>query len=486
MCAVYPSNSRPTDLDSESQTRGAWRRRLVVVGVALSLPALLWPWIVQLPPGGIEDDGYFYSQIAYNAGVHGRVSFDGIHPTDGFHLLWGYLLAAVSWLTALASDSKTVHLYLHCAVTVAVLGICGDRFGRSWTDRALLVALGMTGALPFETPLLALFYLCFMTAASSRGFEGRSWPLVLFPLLMVLTRIDAAPMAIVGAGVLLVHRRPRDFGRVVIGLVCGIVLQLVLMKALGGEWFSVSSTLKASRVGPLELPGVPPYLGRFVVLLVLGGVSGAAVVRHARWTRDVGPLFLWLGAVAFTASHFVFSLLRPWYYVPAFLVMVVALLWTQASETARTRWRVAHALAVVGAAAIAFVAIEAANSVRYRGESRRVRDFIEEVRRLVPATEPIYQVDGAGYTGFFTERRVVNGDGLVNTHEYARRLLANDLAGYLDEEGISYIITNRRRRSPVVEIGGLVVETSEVEELARKPGDSVNRFTNFVLYRRLR
>lgn len=494
-----PMNETPTPDSSVASTAGrgrlppasprgrgfSLRSASFVIGAALIVPLALWPWIVQLPPGGIEDDGYFYSQIAYNAGVHGLVSFDGIHRTDGFHLLWGYLLAGVSWLTALFTESKPAHLYVHCAVTVAVLSLCAECFGRSWLDRALLVGIGITGSLPFETPLLALFYLCLMAAVTSRGFEGRTWPLILFPVLVVLTRVDAAPMAVIGAGALWMDRRHRAFLKVLVSVGVGVGLQLLLMKAVGGEWFSVSSALKVGRIGPLELPGLPPYPGRFAVLLALGSVSLAAVVRHLRVQRDHGPLFLWLGVAAFTFPHAVFSVLRPWYYVPAFLVMTVALVWARDADRSRKVISPRVGLGVAGFAVLAFAALEVANSVRYREETGRVRAFIDEVRALVPPDEPIFQVDGTGYTGYFSQRRIINGDGLVNTHEYARRLRANELTSYLDEEEISYIITNRRRRDPVVDVGGLVVEPSEVEELARKTGESVNRFTNFVLYRRV-
>ena len=121
---------------------------------------------------------------------------------------------------------------------------------------------------------------------------------------------------------------------------------------------------------------------------------------------------------------------------------------------------------------------------RHADDTARVEAFLAEVRSEVPRDEPIFQVDGSGYTGYFSGRRIVNGDGLVNTHAYLRRLRAGALAGYLDEEGISYIIGNRAGDGPVVDVGGLVVERGEVEELARLRGDAPSPYTHFVLYRR--
>jgi hypothetical protein len=93
-------------------------------------------------------------------------------------------------------------------------------------------------------------------------------------------------------------------------------------------------------------------------------------------------------------------------------------------------------------------------------------------------------VDGSGYIGFFSERPVVNGDGFVNTHAYAERLKEGRLAGYLDEEGIDYIVTNHPDTADPVNFQGLIVTSEAVEEIASKRGPAVNRFTSFRLFRR--
>src|SRR5690606_31891993 len=39
---------------------------------------------------------------------------------------------------------------------------------------------------------------------------------------------------------------------------------------------------------------------------------------------------------------------------------------------------------------------------------------------------------------------IINGDGLVNSYNYARRLMQNDLGEYLRDEGICWLITTQR------------------------------------------
>ena len=91
------------------------RGRLPIDWVALLLlgavlVTLTYPRIAGFPYGLMEDDSYFYAQIAYNIGTTGRSTLDGIYPTDGYHLLWGGMLAALAWATNLVTDSKDAHL----------------------------------------------------------------------------------------------------------------------------------------------------------------------------------------------------------------------------------------------------------------------------------------------------------------------------------------------------------------------------------------
>lgn len=46
----------------------------------------------------IPDDAFYYMQAARNFARLGRWTFDTVEPSSGFHLLWGYVLAAMYWL----------------------------------------------------------------------------------------------------------------------------------------------------------------------------------------------------------------------------------------------------------------------------------------------------------------------------------------------------------------------------------------------------
>jgi hypothetical protein len=99
----------------------------------------------------------------------------------------------------------------------------------------------------------------------------------------------------------------------------------------------------------------------------------------------------------------------------------------------------------------------------------------------VPAEDHVYQFDGAGFVGF----HIIDGDGL-NTREYAKRAAQRTLTGYLDEEGICFVIDNVKRglSDVIVDYGGLRVRRSELDEVFRARTFGQHPTTDFVYRRR--
>ena len=70
----------------------------------------------------------------------------------------------------------------------------------------------------------------------------------------------------------------------------------------------------------------------------------------------------------------------------------------------------------------------------------------EWLRDNISADEVIFQIDGTGFTGYFSERRVIDGDGLVNSWEYQRYLRSGRIDEYLRAKGVSYIVSHKPPR----------------------------------------
>src|SRR5262245_37552203 len=92
-------------VDAPPSTTVAWRPRVwsawitgAVLFLLVSFP--LQESLTRFPRGLLADDAYFYVKTAWNVGVHGASTFDGIHSTDGYHLAWQAVLAGVSFIVS--------------------------------------------------------------------------------------------------------------------------------------------------------------------------------------------------------------------------------------------------------------------------------------------------------------------------------------------------------------------------------------------------
>ena len=99
-----------------------------VLSVLLAFP--LQPPLTRFPRALLADDAYFYVKIAWNLGRHGMSSFDGIHTTDGYHLLWGWVLGLTSALTGWFTVEPRFHLGAMLWLYFMVCWAIGIWFGR--------------------------------------------------------------------------------------------------------------------------------------------------------------------------------------------------------------------------------------------------------------------------------------------------------------------------------------------------------------------
>ena len=62
----------------------------------------------------------------------------------------------------------------------------------------------------------------------------------------------------------------------------------------------------------------------------------------------------------------------------------------------------------------------------------------QKLLEKLPVNSKIYQYDLSGHLNFFSKVPVINGDGLVNSFEYADLLFNNKLFDYLELNNICY------------------------------------------------
>jgi len=460
--------------------------------------------LTRFPRGLLADDAYFYVKIAWNLGMHHASTFDGIHVTDGYHLAWQSVLAAISFLAGSVSANPEFHLGAMLWGYFMMCWAIGIIFGRSRVDALLLFSVGLIFKVLMETTLLSLVLLALYARVYLAPFDerpntaARDWrwrPLLL--VLIPLVRIDAILIGFLMVLSRLFQRAMPGHGsnravkvKAVIAdfawLGAGAVLQLAWRRWYFGEWTSVSMQIKASSTSMalrLENNLIGLYGSNLISIAVFGvffALALWAAVRRGGFevTRDLVALS---APAAFVIFHLVAnSQVSYWYFLPALYVHVWYFLRFGPRASIRAGW--------IGRAAIALLPLLVAAkwAVDSRIRAQQIdwsRQFVQQVQRVVPEDEPIFEIDASGWVGWFSQRHVVNGDGLVNDHAYARRLRENQLAGYLRDEGIQYIIQNQYPRNDMlVDVAGLRVPVESVDVVIPPPANFPD-LTAFGLYR---
>lgn len=108
-------------------------RRLTIALVCVTVAMALWPVFVGLP--SVQEDGFYYLEIARNISLGLGSTFDGSRPTNGYHPLW---LLCLLPIVSVISDDTTVLLLVALlqAALVATAAACLFRTARRLTGAA--------------------------------------------------------------------------------------------------------------------------------------------------------------------------------------------------------------------------------------------------------------------------------------------------------------------------------------------------------------
>jgi hypothetical protein len=500
------SLDRSTASDREGSWPGAvWRSAAAVVvalaGVRLvvQLHSLVAPteWIVT---SLTNDDTYYYLQTAWNHARGGQPTFDGIHRTNGVQLLWYWWAVGLAHL-APSREALLLLTLASCAVLNSFSFFFLWRIGR-FTQQPLLAAVASlawfqaSGAVylsGMENSLHAMLLLWLIDAIirflvmqeTDDSARRRAVGVALLCTLVVWTRLDSAIVVVPLFLLTLFHSRPRMgwiFGPAVLMAVLGAGLMFGAYAWMAGTVVPVSGLVKTTgyRIDPATvldlfettLPLADPFPGYgtsfATVLLGMAGYLAlgpwAAPRSYARTTTMcwwVLVVFLFSGSAYLVCLSGLWdSNYSVWCRSPAILSMTLAGAAGIETLIRALRYRIPGGRAqsvLVGALGI-FAVAGLFGSYRIAGQEwRRARDVSDAQQilryrtarwiRLNLPGEVILAADNTGVLAYFSERRSINLDGLINSPEYARGVLGRDDNGrdgriieYLERERVDYLV----------------------------------------------
>ena len=425
----------------------------------------------------VPDDAAYYFKIAGNAAGGRGLTFDGINRTNGFQPLWLYILTALFAVCHGAPETMCrIVLVLQVILLAGAAALLHSLVARFFSRRTVLLCLALFAFFVFipsangmESAILVLSLAAVLYFGASAGVfvrrDARREPVFGLLLgLLVLARLDmifvplvvlvfACARAIAARGERRLHiaRAAGVFG----GFAVVVAPYLIYNRVSFGAVMPISGALKSSFPAvtlsgyALSTLGVRAWLG---LLMALGYLIWSLVrLRAPARGREALGLFRTAMSVMAIAIllHFLHSVLFMkwavfhWHYVPYVFFGAVSvcepaerMLQGGGSKRGDFLYRsILTAVIVLGSLAT-FKNLSRPPEMDWRSAAYDAGLWARENT----AKEAVFAMKDAGNFGYFSERRVINLDGVVNNREYQAALRERSLRGYLVIKGVRYIV----------------------------------------------
>ena len=444
--------------------------------------------------GLFEDDYYYYATIADRLVAQGRLTYDGLTTTNGFHPLWFVGIAALRAVFGRFGDAFYIALTVVAFASMVVTFELGRRFARALGASPALSS-GIAAVYAFGTAKLLsngmecvvavpLFIWLHLVLANTRVVTPRRALLIGFVAsLAILARLDIAlfvPLMIVGY--VAVARPPIIHAVRVLPAFCagGILVPLYAAAnaLIVGTPFPVSALAKRMVTEPgfslSYARGVAfwtVYGSTVAVVLPLGLLALVLLVRdrprERSASRMVGGLSIVYAFGFFGLNALPGWILFSWYAFPLAPALIASLVFIC------ERWRGLLNLRLQLAVATIVVILGPALSIRYyieHGPEWSTSDntllalSYDLADRMKDREGLIAMGAIAGVVGYVTEKPILQVEGLVADRRMVEHLRREDhLGDVLREYGADYLVVSLASARPEKRDGCYLVTQPSAE-----------------------
>ena len=424
--------------------------------------------------GLLEDDYYYYSIVADKLITTGRLTYDGVTLTNGFHPLWFLVILVVRIVFGRFGPAFYAALTVLFVASAALSYEFGRRFARSLgASRVLapaiaaaysigvakLACMGMEAAI--AVPLLLLFLA--EAAADAPLTPRRAAKLGLLASLAILGRLDIAfAVGLLIAGWLLFERPPVDRAlRLLASFGAGGALLAVYC---GANYASFGSIFPMSALAKqlIVRPGFSLFYVRYAAFLTVFGPTIALVLplgvvalfsvirrdgRGRHPARFVGGTMLFFTAIYYALNALTGWVFFGWYAYPLAPATIAAL-----AFIADWAAPVVRRVRVVGAAIAAGVAASPVASIYYfvtHGPLWSVSDnsllaMSYDLERHLRGKQGLFSMGAiAGIATYVIDKPVFQLEGLMSDKRLIDHVRREDsLPAVLDENDVDYLIVS--------------------------------------------
>ncbi|GIV16767.1 MAG: hypothetical protein KatS3mg022_2202 [Armatimonadota bacterium] len=424
----------------------------------------------------LPDDAFYYFKIARNFVKGYGFSFDAINPTNGYQPLWMYLLLIPAYITRemhVEVFPRVALVYQAILLLLAVVLLHSAMIQRCnlpavLTGDAFTLVLGLrlfVNGMETTTVFLVFASIIWYLSRQTADPPGTTYFALVGLLsgILFLSRLDSVFILLawmVGHALLRKQLGMRWSHLLLMAGMVGLVAAPYLLYnyVIFGDWMPISGRLKSSfpRVEHPDLFRVPL---QFYLVLVI-----CLFATLWLWRKIEQPRMLLLFLLAWSAGSWVHALhtvlFMKWavfnwhfssYWVP--LTTVVPLL--------LTRWQPSRYTTLVYLAGMmVWIAITLLLGrlfwQAWRGEEipnwHRVGYRAALWARQNTPASAVFAMKDCGVFGYYSDRRVVNLDGVVNNRELQMYLHQQQLARYLARKGVRFLVQHAvHERSTAVE-----------------------------------
>lgn len=448
---------------------------LLIGAACLPLLIAMWQPIPYVIERFTPDDAYYYLNTALNIAKGHGSTFDRINQTNGYHPLWMLILVPI--YKAFGGVELPLRISLSIEVLFAFLSMwLAFKLAREFMPLAiaalspalLFAFVWLAGFYALESHLLVLMSLIAAAFASFRPniFDPTSataddilWGFILGAV--ALSRLDASFVFVsylcilTAAGIRRGKISSAKLIRSISPFAFMLATYLLWNKCNFGHWMPISGALKTSFPKLVLLPRhllIKPVIVRMAIPLVssiayflvtiLGEPSNRLRQMHT-------PLIMFNLYVIFHSCYSAFLQdwgVFPWYFA---LSLSIASL-TLPALTSLLLCRQNVLSVSMAAACILLVAFAGAGKFLLPSRHYGLRRLYEQAIWLKVNTEPdaICIAEDAGIIGYYSQRRVINLDGLINSYEYQEYLKHGRFSDYLHKKGVQYFIATRGNPEP--------------------------------------
>ena len=476
-----------------------WTQLAIMLGIGyLAWPAIFWelPELLTV----VIDDAFYYFEVARNIVAGNASTFDGANLTNGYHPLWMLLILPIYGLT---SDLEAA-LRLSILLQVLLVGIgfqtINGIFGRGrMKNNFILIFLFLfylrfifqynsgveSGLVIFLLALIARLIGRLDLLKQGRDPIRQYVKIGLLLALLTLARFDYLLFSIAFAflialvSVIMKQQLRATFVRIITTAVPSIFLvggQLLWNQLNFGHILTITGRMKSTfpLIQPRPLFWIPLYPEYFLIALVslmfiVVVLARLRLFRSAEtktFLNENSSLFFVTIWLAFgTALHFAFVSLygiwavRYWYfagYLVSLLFLLQIIISYLFSQLGNFSFRLPAQPFFGCLMAVAGVVVALVSG--YWSAERKANGIIGFqpyayqaalwVNENLP-NEVILGMHDVGTFGYFSNRRVINLDGLINNDEYQNYLLKGKFSDYLQDQMVTYLVV-RAADHPII------------------------------------